>query len=400
MKIRVIQLNILVIIVAAAFFMGNSTTFAATSNFEVSGWIPYWRVSGGTRDAKAHLDQLSEIHPFGYSVKENGTLKDLAGLKKSIWKSLIKNARKENVRVVPTVMWSDGQDIHRILSNSKLRKAHIKAITSMVNRGDYDGVDIDYEGKLAETKDYFSQFLKELKEALDDKILTCAIEPRTPPDSLYRTIPATLQYANDYVAIGTYCDRVQIMAYDQGRADIKLNDAKAGAPYIPVADVDWVRKVVNFTMQTIPKEKIILGIPTYGREYEVTVSPNWYQGYRQIRSLNPNDALDTADDADVTPSRNRAGEISFSYLPESSTLKLPKSLIIPADTPKGNLVAARALAYANQTGQTVTFNLVWWSDAKAIEQKINLAHELGLRGVALFKIDGAEDRDMWDFIQK
>ncbi|MEK7579569.1 MAG: glycosyl hydrolase family 18 protein [Patescibacteria group bacterium] len=386
-------------IVLLLLCVGNTPLFAASS-LEVSGWIPYWRVSGGTRDARTHIDALTEIHPFGYVVTEDGGLDDLAGLKKSAWKRLFTKARGSDVRVIPTVMWSDGTNIHTILSDPKLRAAHIKKIVSMVKKGGFDGVDIDYEAKLTKTKDSFSLFLKELKTALPGKMLTCAIEARTPADSLYRTVPATIEYSNDLVAIGKYCDRVQIMTYDQRRADIKLNDARKGAPYMPVADIDWVRKVVEHMLLSIPKEKLVLGIATYGHEYEVTVAPQWFRDYRRIRALNPKDALDIADDENITPSRNSAGEMSISYLPSSSNIVFPKTLSIPKNTSSGNKVAAQALAYANMTGVPVTFNFISWSDAGAIGDKINLVEEFDLRGVALFKIDGEEDRDIWDILEE
>ncbi len=371
---------------------------AKAADIEVTGWIPYWKVSAGTRDAKKHLDKLTEIHPFGFSVKSDGTLNDLMNIKKSSWQRLFKEAKNENVRIVPTVMWSNGVDIHSILSNDDLREEHIEEIVKMVKKGKYDGVDIDYEGKLAVTKDYFSIFLRELKAELGNKMLTCAIEARTPPDSLYTTVPLNIEYANDYAAIGEVCDRVQIMTYDQQRADLKLNASKTGAPYSPNADIDWVRKVAALAMQSIPKEKIILGVPTYGREYEVTVSPNWYQGYTRLWSVNPDEAEDTAKHYKVKPSRNQAGELSFTYIPKGSDVKFPKSLSIPKDTPSGNKVAAQALALANKTGQNVNFNMVWWSDKDAIEDKLDLVKELGLRGIAIFKIDGGEDRKIWDIL--
>ena len=91
--------------------------------------------------------------------------------------------------------------------------------------------------------------------------------------------------------------------------------------------------------------------------------------------------------------------MSFTYIPKSSNLKLSTALKIPKDTPKGNLVAARALAYANKTGETVTFNMAWYSDAEAMKQKIDLAKEYHLRGVALFKFDGQEDQKVWKYLQ-
>jgi spore germination protein YaaH len=62
-------------------------------------------------------------------------------------------------------------------------------------------------------------------------------------------------------------------------------------------------------------------------------------------------------------------------------------------------VSARALAYANKTGETVTFNIGWYSDAEAMKQKIDLAKEFDLRGIALFKFDGEEDQKVWTYLK-
>ena len=70
-------------------------------------------------------------------------------------------------------------------------------------------------------------------------------------------MPTTLQYANDYVAINKYCDRVEIMAYDQDSVDLQLNAAADSTPYIPLADPQWVKKTINVAAQTISKKKII-----------------------------------------------------------------------------------------------------------------------------------------------
>lgn len=78
---------------------------------------------------------------------------------------------------------------------------------------------------------------------------------------------------------------------------------------------------------------------------------------------------------------------------EVATYKLPSTLT--TDT-----FANRALAYANATGKTFTFNTVWWSDADAIKQKVTLAKELGLAGISLFKIDGNEDPNIWTMLAK
>jgi len=241
--------------------------------------------------------------------------------------------------------------------------------------------------------------LKELKSALGEKILTCATEARTPPDSLYNIVPDGIEYANDYVEIAKYCDRIEIMAYDQRRADLKLNKSKNGVPYVPISDADWVRKVLELTLRTIPKEKIMLGVATYGHEYEITVEPEWFKNYSRVEALNPKHATDTAKKMKVKPSRNKAGEMSFSFVKSSSLSKILKDFHVPKETSIGDTIAKQALLYANKTKQPVTFNLITWSDAGAIEQKVKLAEEFGLRGVAIFKIDGAEDKKIWSLFK-
>lgn len=371
---------------------------AATADFTVSGWIPYWRDSQGIKDAKRHINDIDTVYPFAYSVTSSGDIKDLAGLDKRDWKSFVNLAKSKHVEIIPTVMWSDGDAINTVLGSTSTRARHVDVITHMVEEGKFAGVDIDYEGKKSETINSFSAFLRELKQALGDKVLSCTIEARTPPESLYTTIPNPINYANDYVEINKACDRIVIMAYDQQRADLLLNKSKIGAPYVPVADRDWVEKVVILALKSFPKEKIVLGIPTYGRQWAVTVAPDWFRGYRSIGALNMPDMVSVARKHKVTPTRNSAGELSFSYLPKETDKKIAKEILkmsVPKDTPKGNTVAAQALAYANKTGTEVVVNVGWYSDGVAMLDKVALAKQYGLRGVSLFKIDGEEDQKFW-----
>lgn len=382
---------------AICFFAYATPPYAlAAQELEVSGWVPYWSSTKGTADARKHIDALSIVHPFGYTLKQDGSLHDNMGVKKSHWRKLFKTAQEHEVLVIPTITTGDGALVHRLLSDKTAREEHIEEIVRTVKKGKFDGIDIDYERKWSETKEHFALFLKELDEALGSKLLTCAIEARTPPDSLYKNVPETINYANDYEAIAKHCDRVEIMTYDQQRADIKLNDARSGEPYIPVSDADWVEKVIKLTLESIPKEKIMLGVPTYGHHYEVVVEPNWFRSYGRVGALNMPQAEKLAKKEKVKPSRNKGGEVSFSYATIFSAPELKShALSIPEGTLTGNIVAARALAYANGSGQSTVFNYVTWSDAQAIEEKVELAKKYDLRGIAIFKIDGQEDKKIW-----
>jgi len=375
----------------------------AQSELTLSGWIPYWRDTQGIKDATKHLEHIDTLYPFSYTVLRDGSIKDNANMEAKEWRTLRKKSRAEGVEVIPTIMTSDGVLIHNILAYDDSRKKHIDAIVSLVTDGAYDGVDIDYEGKLALTRDAFSLFLTELKQALGKKkILSCTIEARTPPESLYREVPSTINYVHDYAVIGRVCDRIVIMAYDQQRADIQANDARKGQPYIPVADPLWVEKVVRLALQYFDNDKVVLGVPTYGRHWAVTVAPEWFKGYTSLEALNIPHILDLAKREKVKPSRNSAGEMSFSYLPKTlgkDTLKEIQKMSVPKGTPEGEKAALKALRYATETGKEVTVNVVWYSDAGAFEDKVKLAEKYGLRGVSLFKIDGEEDSRIWKYIE-
>lgn len=385
---------------AAAFFMfAPAFVSAAEEDLKVAGWIPYWAKTEGTKSAIANLDKLDAVYPFVFTVRQDGTLNDLGTLKGKEWQKLFRAARAKDVDVIPTITSGDGAAIHALLSDPKKRKKHVDEIMEMVEKGKYDGVDIDYESRTKATIVYFSLFLTELKIELDEKKLVCTLEPRTPPDSLWKEVPNPLPYSNDYPSLKQVCDVVQIMTYDQQRADLKLNESKSGQPYFPNSDPDWAEKVVDLTTDSIAADKIMLGVPTYGRHLQVSVAPDWFNNYAGLGAFNQPAALALAKKFKVKPSENRAGEQSVTYLPKETPKKVAaaiKKMKVPKDTTTGMKVAMQALAYANKTGETVNFNLVWWSDANAIADKVEIAKKYGLRGIAIFKIDGEEDKKLWN----
>ena len=376
------------------FIINAATTISVKKNIipapiEISGWIPYWRTATGTADAISHIKYFSEISPFGFTVKNDGTIFDQIGIETLPWQNLIQIARQNKVKVIPTIMWSDGDAIDKVLSNPKLRKTHIAEIIKMLNTYNFDGVDIDYEGKKDTTRVYFSIFLHDLYNATGKRLVSCTIEPRTPLTSRFDTVQKDISYANDFVTINKYCDRVRIMTYDQGTIDLRLNETAQG-PYNPIADTKWVEKVINLAAQTISKKKIIIGVATYGHEYEVTPKTNGYQ-YNFLTSFNPKYAQDIALLYGVNPKRNSAGELSFAYVPTSTPTVIQSVSATLNDTSIANT--------SNLVTSTQSFRFLSWSDASAIKDKIILAKKLGVRGIAIFKIDGGEDFTLWDIIK-
>ncbi len=378
------------------FFVFPFSVSAATTKFEVTGWIPYWRAATGTADVMPHLHKLTEVNPFVYTIKSDGTLLDNGKLDEEPWKSFITEAQRQKVRIIPTVLTSNSELLHTILSNQKSRIALEDRITKLVKDKGYDGIDIDFEGKKAEDRIYFSTFLKGLYQRMGNKWVMCTIEARTPLNSRYygTTPPADASlYANDLKEINTYCDRVRIMAYDQQGIDLKLAAAAASSfqLYAPVADPAWVEKVINLMAKDIKKSKILIGVPTYGYEYDVTAYAGKEYVYDLLWSFNPGYAIPLATQYGVTPERNPMGEMHFTYVANATTSPTPVSL-----GPDSALIAAlAATVYADTYNSHLNFRLVNWPDAQSVQSKIDLAKKLGVRGISIFKLDGGQDPNIW-----
>lgn len=114
--------------------------------------------------------------------------------------------------------------------------------------GPYDGVQIDFELVSAKDKDAFFWFLRLLKARLGDKTLSVAVPAR------WRAI----QDAYDYPLLDATVDRVVVMAYDE-----HWSTSGPG----PIASVAWSRNVASYATSKISPEKLVMGLPFYGRAW-------------------------------------------------------------------------------------------------------------------------------------
>ena len=366
------------------------------ASYEVGGWVPWFAEDTAIKSAEKNIRDLDVLYPFVYEVDSGGNIVSKVDIESDDWQDLFELADDKNIEVIPTIAWFDGEEMHEVLSDKRKRNNHIDDIVDMVKEQGFDGVNIDYEARKSETVDYYSLFLKDLKDELGRRLsLTCTIEARTPPESLYRDVPKEIKYSNDYEEINEHCDWVEIMAYDQQRADLKLNDERKGVPYMPVADVDWVEKVVDLAVKDIDADKILLGVPTYGRAWDITVAPEWYRDYKQVASLNQPRILELSEKYDSPIGRTEGGEAVISYFPEDSKWKIFNALPTPKGTPKGYEAAAKALMVATYAKVEIPVRFITWSDASAIEDKMELVEKYDLKGVAIFKVDGEEDKKIW-----
>lgn len=377
------------------------TPVAAYADYkgDVGVWIPWWTEEAGAESALEHIEAIDTIYPFTYEVSFEGNLINKVDFDDDHWEDLFGEARDERVDIIPTIAWFDGAAIDFVLGNDDRREEHIEQIVDMVDEYDFDGVNIDYEQKLVVTRDDFSDFLEELEDELGRKDLTCTVEARMDPERRYRDVPDEVKYSNDYRAMNKYCDRIEIMAYDQQRADLYLNDERRGVPYSPVADNDWVEHVIEESLQDFDADKVLLGVATYGRAWDVTVASEWYKDYTRVATLNYPRIEFLSDKYDSPMGRSVGGEGVITYFPEDSPWRVLNQLPTPEGTPKGYEAAAKALLVATYADIEIPVRFVAYSDAKAIEGKMKLADKYDLDGIAIFKVDGEEDPEIWELFE-
>jgi spore germination protein YaaH len=160
-----------------------------------------------------------------------------------------------------------------------------------------------------------------------------------------------------------------------------------------------VEDVVRLAAQTISRNKLIVGIPTYGYEYKVVPQGNNSFKYTRLWAFNPNYAIDLAARLGIVPHRTSASEIGFTYDPNLIATAAPMKgeqvqtqQTSPTTSVSGNL--------GSQLPNNSIFNYVTWDDAAAIKEKIDLAMELRVRGVAFFSLNGGEDQGLWGWLPK
>ena len=130
------------------------------------------------------------------------------------------------------------------------------------------------------------------------------------------------------------------------------------------------------------KRKLFLGDATERHGDHLTKLTEGYS-YGLDWAFDLDYATTLAAELGIVPTRNSAGELDFVYTPTT--------------TPMTNLVAS-AGSVGPVPATTTPQRIVWWSDASAINDKIQLAKQLGLRGIAIFKLDGGEDPNLWNVL--
>ena len=231
---------------------------------EVLGWIPYWDQQAAFSSFKKNVDVFDFTSIFWYVLRSNGTIKKYPYAVED--PSIIKFAHSKNVKVLALIAnlpaedeggnW-DSERVDKVIKTSTARQKHIADLVALTKRLGFDGINIDYEALRADQKSNFSLFIKELATALhkNNKLLAVALHPK-----LEENNP---QYSNgseaqDWKELGKYADQLHLMTYEE-----HWETSEPG----PIASVPWVSLILNYARSVIPGNKLFVGVPMYGYDW-------------------------------------------------------------------------------------------------------------------------------------
>ena len=234
-----------------------------------------------------------------------------------------------------------------ILNDYKIRKQTIESIVDLAVQYGIDGINLDFENIYKEDKDVFTRFVIELYPRLKDLGMSLTVDV-TAPDGGENW---SLCYDRD--ALADNCDYLVYMGYDQNNA----SSTKAG----PVAGYNWVRTNVNkfLGQEDVDSSKLILAIPFYTRVW----------------------------------TEDETGKLIKSSI---VNMKDVDTLINGKAEKQWDEVTRQNYVEYKQGQNTCK---IWIEDLDSIREKLLLANEKELAGVAFWEKD-RESEEVWDLINE
>ena len=248
---------------------------------EVMGFAPYWDLSSG-----AYLNypyqNLTTIDYFGITSDGNGNFgtgagggNGYAGLTSAQFTNMVNIAHSYNVRVVITAKIFNLSDIESVVNNSTNSQNFINNIIAITKQYNLQGINIDFEYDPGSegtpdttTINNFTSFVANLTSETHQQI----------PGSFVSvdTIASAVRWQGSLYnipALANAADAVNVMAYDYYTPSSTVAEpVNPFTGYNNGAGPLWydVRRTILDYASAINPNKIILGIPYYGNDYQTT----------------------------------------------------------------------------------------------------------------------------------
>jgi len=280
-------------------------------------------------------DYMTYICSFSYHILSNGGLTTFDDA------ALLLAEKEKRVTPLMTITNFAGRKFSSELAHTVLNSTQVQdtllnnVVTIMKNKG-YWGLNIDFEYVLPEDREPYNQFLRRTVNKLHPLgySVSSALAPKNRADQV-----GLLYEAHDYPVHGALCDFVVLMTYEWGYA--------AGPPWA-IAPINEVRRILDYAVTAIPRNKILMGMPTYGRDWKLP----FVAGTSIAATISPPTAVERA-------YKYRA-DIKYNALYQSP--------------------------YYNYTDEQGIKHEVWFEDMRSMQVKYNVVKAYKLRGVSFWEL--------------
>lgn len=288
-----------------------------------------------------------------YLNDNNGGIASLAS------SSYVDYCHQNGIEVWALVSNLENPDVNAesVLSHTSTRDNLTNALISAAIQYDLDGINVDFEAlNVDAVGTSFIQFIRELSIKCANNGIVLSVDNYVP--SAYTSFYNRAEQAR-------FADYVVLMAYDEHYA----GSEEAGS----VASIGYVTKGVEDTLQDVPAEQLILGMPFYTRVWSET----------------PIDGDGSTGETD-----NVVDYALSSYAASMSDVQK----LISANGAEQVWLDDIGQNYVEYKNSGVTYK-IWIEDATSLEEKLKVMTSHNLAGGSFWKL-GLETSSIWDTIIK
>ncbi|MGD6818860.1 glycosyl hydrolase family 18 protein [Metabacillus sp. 84] len=326
--------------------INQSETEFKKRQIETIGFLEPVDANAAAQEVRNTGNLLSYTAFFSYRVKEDGSLIPLND-KKPL--TAVKNSKTVPMLVLTNFM--DGNfspDIaHKIFTNKKASEKLMSSLIATMKAKGYKALNIDFEHIREKDRELYNGFLETIIPRVQKEgyLVSTALAPKTSDDQA-----GPWHGAHDYKRHGELADFVILMTYEWGWS---------GGPPMAVSPIHQVKKVIDYALTEIPKEKIVMGAPLYGYDW---VLP-YKKGNPYAKRVAPQEAADLA--------VAKGAQVQFDNKSQSP--------------------------YFHYKGDDGKKHVVWFENEQSARAKFKLVHDYKLRGVAYWVL-GEPFPENWELL--
>lgn len=289
------------------------------------------------------LPYLTYLSIFTYGIRPDGTLIPPTGGDSELI------ALAKEYGTIPLMMLTSlteegtfsNELVAQILQDEALANRVIENTLAVLREKGYGGLDVDFEYIPSEYREAYPAFLDKLRAQLTPEgyVLFASLAPKNSSEQR-----GLLYEGHDYGAVGAAVDYTLLMTYEWGYT--------YGPPQA-VAPLPEVRRVIEYALTEIPNKKIFLGIPNYAYDWTLP----FVRGESQARSLSNVAAVQLASD--------KRAEIQFDERAQTPYFRYFEK---------------------DPATESAREHVVWFDDARSMDQKLRLLREYDLAGGSVWNI--------------